>query len=101
MSLNCQRPSIDSNLKMSDRQYVGIIGTGTADRLDEGHDSLEQVLVERVAGREDGETVGHQKPTPLRVGLVVVLPGLVTQLAEDLVPQLLIGQSLCDVTLGY
>ena len=59
--------------------------------------SLEQVLVEVVAGREHGQTVGHEQPTTLCVRLVLVFPRLVTQLTQNLIPQLLIGQTLSVV----
>uniref|UniRef100_A0A6B0USL1 Putative secreted protein n=1 Tax=Ixodes ricinus TaxID=34613 RepID=A0A6B0USL1_IXORI len=46
---------------------------------------LEQVLVQLGGRREAAEAVGHEQPSPLPVHLVVVLPGLVAKLAEELV----------------
>ena len=57
---------------------------------------LEQVLVQRLGRAEGRQAVGHEEPAPLRVGLVIVLLGLVGELAVDLVPQLLVPDPLVD-----
>lgn len=56
--------------------------------------SLEDVLVESRCGREHREAVGQQQPPSLRIGSVVIAPRLVAQLAQDLITQPLVGQTL-------
>ncbi len=57
-------------------------------------DVLEQVLVEHFGGCEGAQAVGHEDPATLAVLHVLVPPRLVRQLAEDLVPQLVVAKSL-------
>lgn len=54
---------------------------------------LEQVFVEDGRGREAAEAVRHEDPSSLIVGLVLILPGLVAELAQDLVTHRFAGES--------
>lgn len=52
-------------------------------------DVLKKVFVEGFTGLKAAETECQKEPAPLRAGHGLIPPGLVTQLAVDLIPQLL------------
>ena len=59
-------------------------------------DVLEEVLVQHLRGWERAEAARHEEPAALPVLVVVILPSLVGQLAEDFVAQLLVLKPLVD-----
>ena len=61
---------------------------------------LEQVLVEHLGGRKGAETIGQEEPTTFAIFLILILPSLIGQLAENLISQLFVLDALVDNVVG-
>lgn len=70
----------------------------TSRRLDKRgqRHSLQEILEESSTGLERRQAIGQQQPPSLLVGVVLVLPCLIRQLAQYLVPQLLVHDALVN-----
>ena len=62
----------------------------------DGRILLEQVFVESIRRRESREAIGHEDPAAAYGNIIIVLPGLIANLAIDFVSQLLIGDTSAD-----